>query len=158
MVGLIHWEVCNSIFNMTDDNNNFELQTDTFDVFSFAELIDELEEMPSFAEITPQDLQHQIRGPRFSKACERLRLEESSTDGYPIVVMGYARSPFRNFESHLGILVGLIEDDIQFFLKHYISCFITYEISIGTIQLKIFQMIFTQKAILKGLYKLNKMT
>ena len=59
---------------MTKDNNNFELQTDTFDVFSFAELLDELEEMPSIAEITSQHLQQQIRGPRFSKACERLRL------------------------------------------------------------------------------------
>ena len=31
--------------------------------------------------------------------------------------MGYATSPFQDFESSLGIVVGLDEDDIQLILK-----------------------------------------
>ena len=42
--------------------------------------------------------------------------------------MGYARSPFRDFESYLRIVVGLDEDKIQLILKQYFSNFITYEI------------------------------
>ena len=45
--------------------------------------------------------------------------------------MGYVRSPFRDFESYLRIVVGLDGEDIQFFLKQYKSHFITYELSPG---------------------------
>ena len=38
MLGLIDLEVYNSIFNITKENNKFELYTDTFDEFSFEEL------------------------------------------------------------------------------------------------------------------------
>ena len=37
--------------------------------------------------------------------------------------MGYARSPFRDFESYLRIVVGLDEDDIQLNLKKIQSKF-----------------------------------
>ena len=33
--------------------------------------------------------------------------------------MGYARSPFRDFESYVRIVVGLHEDDIQLTIKQY---------------------------------------
>ena len=45
--------------------------------------------------------------------------------------MGYVRSPFRDFESYLRIVVDLDEEDIQLFLKQYNSHFIIYEISPG---------------------------
>ena len=35
MIGLVDLEVYNSIFNITKENNKFELNTDTFDEFSF---------------------------------------------------------------------------------------------------------------------------
>ena len=50
--------------------------------------------------------------------------------------MGYARSPFRDFESYLRIVVGLIEDDIQLFLKQYNSNFVTYKIKPGIYSIK----------------------
>ena len=34
-----------------------------------------------------------------------------------ILLLGYARSPFRAFESYLRIAVGLDEEDIQLILK-----------------------------------------
>ena len=45
--------------------------------------------------------------------------------------MGYARSPFRDFERCFRYLVGLDEDDLPLVLKQYISNFITYEIPAG---------------------------
>ena len=55
--------------------------------------------------------------------------EKSSTDGYIILLMGYARSPFRDFENYLRVVVGLHENDIQLILKQYNSNFVTYELS-----------------------------
>ena len=45
--------------------------------------------------------------------------------------MGYARSPFRDFESYLRIVVGLDEDDIQLILKRYNANFVTNELDPG---------------------------
>ena len=45
--------------------------------------------------------------------------------------MGYARSPFRDFESYLRIIVGLEEDNIQLILKQYNEKFFTYELDPG---------------------------
>ena len=42
--------------------------------------------------------------------------------------MGYARSPSRDFESYLKIVVGLDEDDIRLILKQYNRNFATYEL------------------------------
>ena len=57
LIGLISLSVHNSIFNITEENNKFELYTDTFDDFSFEELKDELKEILSISDITPSHLQ-----------------------------------------------------------------------------------------------------
>ena len=54
------------------------------------------------------------------------------TDDCYMLLLGYVRSPFRNFESYLRIVVGLDEDDIQLILKQYNSHFVTYELDPGT--------------------------
>ena len=59
-------------------------------------------------------------------------MEKSSTDGYIILLMGYARSPYRDFESYLRIVIGLDEDDIQLISKQYNSNFVTYDFLPGT--------------------------
>ena len=45
MIGLTDLEVCNSVFDITKENNKFEIYTDTFDGFSFEELKDEVGEI-----------------------------------------------------------------------------------------------------------------
>ena len=62
MVGSINLQVYNSIFNITEENNKFELYTDNFDEFSFTELKDELEEIPGISIITPDHVQDKIFG------------------------------------------------------------------------------------------------
>ena len=68
-------------------------------------------------------------GPRMIKAYWKLRPEKSSTDGYIILLMGSARSLFRDFESYLRIVIGLDEDDIQLIFKQCNEKFITYQLS-----------------------------
>ena len=48
-----------------------------------------------------------------------------------ILLLGYARSLFRDFESYLRFVVGLDEEDIQLISKEYNSHFITYELAPG---------------------------
>ena len=131
MLGLIDLEVYNSIFNTTKKNNKFELYTDTFDEFSFEELKDELEEIRNIPIITDEHLQHETLAPHIIEAYKQLRLQKSSTDGYIILLMYYARSPFRDFESFLRMTGDLDEDDIQLILKKYNEKFVTYELDPG---------------------------
>ena len=131
MLGLIDLEVYNSIFNITKENNKFELYTDSFDEFSFEELKDEIEEILNIPEITDDHLEDKILAPRIAETYSKLRLDKTSHDGYIILLMGYARSLFRDFESFLRIFVGLEEDNIRLILKQYNEKFITYELDPG---------------------------
>ena len=131
MLGLIDLEVYNSIFNITEENNKFELYTDTFDEFSFEELKDEVEEILNIPNITDEHLEDETLAPRIAETYWKLRSDKSKNDGYTILLMGYARSQFRDFESYLRIIVGLEEDEIQLFLKQYNEKFITYELDPG---------------------------
>ena len=141
MIGLIDLEVYNSIFNITKENNKFELYTDTFDEFSFEELKDELEEILDIPNFTDEHLQHETIAPRIIEAYKKLRLEKSSTDGYIILLMYYARSPFRDFESFLRMTSDLGEDDIQLILKQYNEKFVSYELDPGNYSIEDLQKI-----------------
>ena len=55
-------------FNLPPSHNRFELYTDTFDEFSFTELKDELEEILGISNISPEQLQDKIIGPRKNSA------------------------------------------------------------------------------------------
>ena len=131
MLGLIDLEVYNSIFNITKENNKFELYTDTFDEFSFEELKDEVGEILNISNITDDHLEDETLALRIAETYWKLRSDETSHDGYTILLTGYANSSFRDFESYLRIFVGLEEDDIQLILKQYNEKFVTYELDPG---------------------------
>ena len=109
--------VHNSIFIINKTNKKFELYTNTFEEFSFTDLKDEVEEFLNISNITPYHLQHETIGPRIIQTYWKVRSEKSSTDGYSNLLVGYARSTFRDFESYLRLVIGLNEDDIQVNLK-----------------------------------------
>ena len=131
MLGLIDLEVYNSIFNITEKNNKFDLYRDTSTKFGFLELKDELEEILNIPHITNEHLNDEIIGPRIIDEFIKLSTEKKNTDGYMILLLGYAKSKFRDFESYLRIVVGLDEEDIQLILKQYNSDFVTYELTPG---------------------------
>ena len=53
-----------------------------------------------------------------------------------MLILGYARSPFRDFESYLKTFVGLDEVDIRLISKQYNSNSVTYKIPPGTYSIK----------------------
>ena len=136
MIGLTSLEVYNSVFNTNTTNKKFEFDTDNFDEFSFEEIKDELEKIFNISDSTPYHLHHEKTGPRIIEAYKKLNFEKSSTDGYFMILVGYARSPFRDFESYLRIVVGLDEDGIQLILKPYIANFVIYELDPGIYTIK----------------------
>ena len=131
MLGCINLEVYNSIFNKTKEYNEFELYTDTFDEFSFLKLKDEIEEILNVPNITDSHLEDETLTPLINDTYQKLRSDKSSHDGYVILLMGYARSPFRDFESYLRIVIGLEEDNIRLILKQYNEKFVAFELDPG---------------------------
>ena len=131
MLGLVDLEVYNSIFNITEENNKFELYRDTSDKFGFLELKDEIEEILDISHITNEHLDDEILGPQIIDEFIKLSTEKRNSDGYMILLYGYTRSRFRDFESYLRTVIGLDEKDIQLILKEYNSHFITYELTPG---------------------------
>ena len=131
MIGLIDLEIYNSIFNITEENNKFELYTDTFDEFSFPELKDEIGEILNIPNITDDHLDDKATADRIAETYWKLRSDKITHDGYIILLTGYVRSLFRDFESYLRIAVGLEEDNIRLILKQYNEKFITYALEPG---------------------------
>ena len=131
MIGLTDLEVYNSIFNMTEENNKFELYRDTSTKFGFLEIKGELEEVLNTLHITNEHLNDEVIGQRIINEFIKLSNEKKNTDGYMILLLGYARSLFRDFESCLRIVVRLDEEDFQLILKEYNSHFLTYELPPG---------------------------
>ena len=93
MIGLTNCEVYISFLNI-NSIKKIEFITDNFDEFSFEESKDELKEILKFSVITPYHLQHEEIGPRIIEAYKKSRSEKSSTDGYVLLLMGYARCLF----------------------------------------------------------------
>ena len=131
MIGITFLEIYNSIFNITEGNNKFELYRDTSDKFGFLELKDEFEEIFKISHVSQEHLLDEIIGPRLIDEFLELSHEKKNSDGYVIFLLGYTSSPFRDFESYLRIVVGLDEEDIQLILKQYISHLITCELTPG---------------------------
>ena len=131
MLRLVNLEVYNSIFNITEENNNFEIYRDTSNKFGFLELKDELEEILNISHITIEHLDDEILGPRIIEEFIKLSNEKKNTDGYLILLFGYCASSFRDFESYLRLVIGLDEEDIRLILKEYNSHFITYQLAPG---------------------------
>ena len=131
MLGLVDLEVYNSIFNITEENNKFEIYRVRPTKFQFLDLKDELEEILGTPHFTREHLLDDETTSRTIDEYHKLSQEKKNSDGYTILLLNYSRSQFREFEGFLRIRVGLDEEDIQLILKEYKSHFITYELSPG---------------------------
>ena len=117
MIGLTSLEVNNSVFSITERNNKFELYRDSSIKFGFLELKDELEEILNISHIMQKHLEDEILGALIIDEFLKLSHGKKNSDGYMILLLGFARSQFRDFESFLRIVVGLHEKYIQLILK-----------------------------------------
>ena len=138
MLGLVNLEVYNSTFNITEQNNKFEIYRDMSNKFGFLQLKDKLDEILNIPHITDDHLNDEILGPRIIDEYIKLSIEEKNRDGYMVLLFGYSASSFRDFESYLRLVIGLDEKDIQLILKEYNSHFITYELTPGIYTIKDF--------------------
>ena len=67
----------------------------------------ELEEIIKNSNNSKEHLQDGILGPRIISAYKKLETEKRRADEFYMFSLGYARSPFRDFESYLQFAVAL---------------------------------------------------
>ena len=78
MVGLTNLEVCNSFFQITEENSKLDLYRDSFDEFSFSEIKHEIEDYPN---ITPELLEDEELGPHTIETYRKISMEKRYSDG-----------------------------------------------------------------------------
>ena len=104
------------MLNVREKSIKFEHSTDLFDEFSSTELKDELEEIFVLWVIQPEHLMNEIKEKHNINIYRNSSSKKKRTEGYYMFLLGFAQSPFHNFESLLRIVLGLDEDDIQLIL------------------------------------------
>ena len=148
MIGLTDLEVYNSIFNITEENNKFELYKfpdKKAGGVSYTKVRDEIEKDLDIEDITAADLQDDIIAPIIIKEYNEQVTKRMNDDGYMDILARYTSSVFQDFESYLRTEVDLVEDDIKLVLDEYNLSFITCELDPG---------IYTFKDISEALYSI----
>ena len=133
MIGLTDLEVYNSIFNITEENNKFELYKFTDEKaggVTYEKVRDEIEKDLDIEDITAEDLQDEIRAPIIIEEYKEQVSKRMKDEQYMNILAIYTRSVFQDFENFLGTQIDLIEDDVKLVLDEYNSSFITYELVI----------------------------
>ena len=87
MLGLVDLEVYNSIFNITEENNKFEIYRDTPTKLRFLELKDELEEILNIPHITREHLLDDETASLIIDDYHKLSHEKKNSDGYTILLL-----------------------------------------------------------------------
>ena len=134
MVGLTDLEAYNSIFNITEENNKFELfkfPEDKIGGFSYIKVRDEVERDLDISDITATDLQDDILGPIIIEEYKEQVTKRKEKEQYMKILSIYTSSVIQDFESILRAQIDLIEDDIKLVLDEHNTNFITYELQPG---------------------------
>ena len=134
MIGLTDLEVYNSIFNLTEENNKFELYKfpdKKAGAVTYEKVRDEIEKDLDIEDITAEDLQDDIIGPIIIEEYEEQVTKRMNDEQYMNILAFYTSSVFQDFESFLRTQIDLVEDDIRLVLDEYNSSFITYELEPG---------------------------
>ena len=134
MIGLTNLEVYNSIFNITEENNKFELYKfpdDKIGGVTYEKVKGEIEKDLGSEDITAEDLQDDIIAPIIIEEYKEQVTERMNDEQYMNISAIYTSSVFQDFESFLRTKIDLVEDDIKLVLDEYNSNFITYELAPG---------------------------
>ena len=148
MLGLVDLEVYNSIFNITEQNNKFQLYKfpdEKAGGVTYEKIRDEIEKDLDISDITAIYLQDDIIGPIIIEEYRKQVTKRMKDDKYMKISAGYTSSVFQDFESYLRTEVDLVQDDGKLVLDEYNSSFITYELDPG---------IYTFKEISEALFKI----
>ena len=135
MIGLTALEVYNSIFNITEENNKFELYKlpdEKSGGITYEKVRDEIEKDLDISDITAADLQDDIIGPIVIEEYKEQVTKRMEDEQYMRILSIYTSSVYQDFESFLRTQTDLIEDDVKMVLDEYNLSFITYELGPGT--------------------------
>ena len=91
MIVVTSLEVYNSVFNITEENNKFELYRDSSNKFGFSEIKDDFEEILNIPNISQEHLQGDVTGPRNIDEFSKLSHGKKNSDGNMILILGYSR-------------------------------------------------------------------
>ena len=134
MIGLVDLEVYNSIFNITEENNKFQLYKfpdEKSGGITYEKVRDEIERDLDISDITANDLQDDKIAPIIIEEYKKQVTKRMKDDEYMKILARYTSSVFQNFESFLRTEVDLVQDDIKLVLDEYNSSFVTYELDTG---------------------------
>ena len=134
MIGLTDLEVCNSIFNRTEENNKFELYKfpdEKSGGVTYEKVRDEIEKDLDIEDITAADLQNERIGPIIIEEYREQATKRMKDEQYMDILAIYTSSVCQDFESFLRTQIDLVEDDIKLVLDEYNSSFNTYELDPG---------------------------
>ena len=147
-IGLTDLEVYNSIFNITEENNKFQLYKfpdEKAGGVTYDKVRDEIEKDLDIEDITAADLQDDIIAPIIIEEYKEKVTKRMNDEQYMNILAIYTRSVFQDFEKFLRTQIDLVEDDIKLVLDEHNSSFITYELEPG---------IYTFKDISEALFNL----
>ena len=131
MIGLTDLEVYNSIFNITPENEKFDLYKfpdEKAGGISYVKVRDEVQRDLDIEDFTAADLQDEIIGPIIIEEYKEQVSKRMKDDQYMNILAIYTSSVVQDFESFLRTQIDLIEDDVKLVLEEYNSSFITYEL------------------------------
>ena len=134
MLGLTDLEIYNSIFNIKEETNKFELYKfpdEKAGGITYTKVRDEIERDLDISDITDADLQDDIIAPTIIKEYREQVTKRMKDGGYMNIIARYTNSVFQDFESFLRTQIDLVEDDIKLVLDEYKSNFITYKLTPG---------------------------
>ena len=134
MIGLVDLEVYNSIFNITEENNKFELYKfpdNKIGGITYTKVRDEIERDLDISDITDADLQDEIMAPIIIEEYKKQVTKRMKDGQYMKIIAGYVSSVFQDFESYIRTEVDLVEDDVRLVLDEYNSSFVTYKLQPG---------------------------
>ena len=134
MIGLTDLEIYNSIYNITEENNKFELYKipdEKTGGVTYEKVRDEIGKDLDIEDITAEDLQDDIIGPIIIEEYEEQVTKRMNDEQYMNISAICTSSVFQDFESFLRTQIDLVEDDIKLVLDEYTSNFITYELEPG---------------------------
>ena len=122
MIGLTVLQVYNSIFNITEEDNKFELYKfpdEKAGGITYEKVRDEIEKDLGIEDITAADLQDEIIGPIIIEEYKEQVTRRMNDEQYMNILAIYTSSVFQDFESFLSTQIDLVEDDIKLVLEEY---------------------------------------
>ena len=131
MLRLTSLGVCNSFWNITEENNKFDIficPDSKIGGVSYEKVRDENEKDLGTSDITTTNLQDDMKGPIIIEENREKVSKRMEDGGYMNISAGYHRSIFQDLESYLRTEVDLVEDGIRLILDKINSTFVGYEL------------------------------